>query len=112
MDAVTLQEEGAAVSRPIRRPMLPVPEGGVGMSEKSQIAVEKMEKLNALLEDLERGNLADTHRDAAGAFQVQPNARIDMPIPPGWVSCSGCGCWCTDGLGAGHGCGEHAGHWA
>jgi hypothetical protein len=82
------------------------------MSKESQKAVDKMEKLNKLLADLKSGADVSAEMKELGAVQVQPSARIDIPLPPGWLSCDGCGCWCTSSQGAGHGCGEHAGHWA
>ena len=84
------------------------------MSEKSQMAVDKMKKLNKLLSDLESSSGVSVEVERLGAIEIQPNVRkdIDIPLPPGWLACSGCGCWCVSSMGAGDGCGEHAGHWA
>ncbi|MDJ0826537.1 MAG: hypothetical protein QNJ16_13625 [Rhodobacter sp.] len=81
------------------------------MSDDVKLAREKMEKLNALLADLEAGK--DVDAAAAGVTAKRGQDLVETPIQRfGAISCSGCGCFCFSTHGAGHGCGEHAGHWA
>ena len=72
----------------------------------------RAEAMTALLADLEAGKAAP---DGVTVTRME-RADIDTPLPPGYVSCSGCGCWCTSiggaSAGAGHGCGPNGGSWS